>query len=168
MAFELPQPPIVQQFDENGCWAASFNSWSRASGIRTVPGEEAMIGMFSQLRGALVGNHAATRRGIHSVGHLGFMTVREVRGVSLTASFFETNLRSHGYIYLAYTPNADGGSSGHVVVVYGVTDRHALVMDPDPSVTLPCHVPLDWYQRRSMALVGTSILGTQPMRNPFA
>ena len=167
MPFELPQPPVVQQRDPNGCWAASFNSWSRACGIRTVPNEDSMIDSFSQLRGTLNDNHSATGGGIRSIGHLGFMSIREVRGVTLTASFFESTLRSRGYVYLAYRPVSDGGSSGHCVVVYGVTGRHVLVMDPDPAVSLPCHVPFDWYLRRTRAFVGTPIIGSQPIRNPF-
>lgn len=169
MSIILSTPPEVRQTTANSCWAAAFSSWCRATGLLNPPNEARMIALFDGLRNALNDDGSANENGIRSVSHLGFMTARKVRGVSLTPNFLETMLRQFGHLYVAYRPAADGGTSGHVVVIYGVNDSNqALVMDPDPATVLPCHTPIDWYVRRTSAIVCTSILGTGIVNNPFA
>lgn len=164
MSVILNTPPEVRQTTTNSCWAASFISWSRAVGIPNPPEAE----LFRGLQSLLNSDGSATESAIRSISHVGFMTVRKVRGVSLTPNFLETTLRQFGHIYMAYRPAADGGASGHVVVIYGVNDSNqALVMDPDPATVLPCHTPIDWYGRRTSAIVCTSILGSGVVNNPF-
>lgn len=163
----LSVPPRVLQNDPMGCWAAAFNSWTRAQGLSSAPNEQRMIEMFGQLRGVLYSDNGAQDRGIRVLSSFAFMSLESVRGSRLTAQYFADKLEREGHIYLAYKPIGDGLQGGHVVVVYGVTQTHALVMDPDPSVVFPCHVPIDWYLRRRTAFVGTSVINTRTFRNPF-
>lgn len=163
----LSVPPRVLQNDPMGCWAASFNSWSRAQGISRPWDEPRMIEIFSQLRNVLYSDHGAQDRGIRVLSSFAFMNLESVRGSRLTAEYIGGKLEREGHIYLAYKPIGDGLQGGHVVVVYGVTQTHALVMDPDPSVNFPCHVPIDWYLRRRTAFVGTPVINLRTLRNPF-
>ncbi len=140
--------------------------WARANGIAHGPNESQMMALFSTVRGALDSSGAATPRGVRRAMNLGAMTIESVRGAELTTAFLGQKLEQ-GYVYLAYKPAFDGGSSGHVVVVYGVEVGHVLVVDPDsalPSV----RIPEDWLMRRTSAIVGVPWMGVlSNLRNPF-
>jgi Papain-like cysteine protease AvrRpt2 len=169
MQLILNTPPLVRQTYLTSCWAASFHSWCGAMGRSRSPNEASMMSMFEALRGALNSNGSARESGLRAVSHLGFMTARKVRGVSLTPAFFANTLREQGHIYLAYRPISPAQLSGHVVVVYGINESNqVLVMDPDPNSLFPCHMPIDWYMAKTDAIVCTSMLGRMNIANPFS
>ncbi len=153
----------VRQTHPQGCWAASFQMWCRASGFRWELGESELFSLFANMRGYLNASQAATRRGVTNVMYLAHMAIETVRGAELNAKYLGEKLEQ-GYVYLAYTPAYDGGDSGHVVVVYGVEPGAVLVVDPGSSLTT-VRIPEDWLMSRTSAIVGVPLLG--PPTNPF-
>ena len=168
--FRRPLPARVIQTGPWDCWAASFQAWNQANGLtRSAPSQAETVALLSPVRSWLnSATGGATEAGIRTLIHLGFMEMDIVGQGRLTCDYMYKRLQ-RGYVYLAYKPAFDGGSSGHVVVVYGVDDGGIYVVDPDVANCYPARIPEDWMARRTSAIVGVPILGPfTNITNPFA
>lgn len=146
----LSQPNVVLQTAQMTCWAAAFNSWAQATGIRNPQSEAQLVHLFRDVNNALNGDNSATEAGIRTMNSLGRMSSQAVRGSRLTASFLESQL-VNGHIYLAFRPLNNTTPAGHVIVVYGVEALLVRVMDPAAGIST---LPLSFLLSRSHAVVG--------------
>jgi hypothetical protein len=156
----LEVPPIVTQTRET-CWAAGFESWSRAIQRETgssvdPPGAQQVIEWFEDGRNLMFDSGRATQHGMMLMAGLGLMQLRAYRARRTDIALLGLELEK-GHLYLSYFSRP--GRAAHVVVCYGVDTQAIYVMDPMPDaglITLPPNYFLPWHA--GWVVVGTSLL----------
>jgi hypothetical protein len=126
----LDPPPEVFQTGLT-CWAASYESWSRANarliGIESPVDDQATIEWFQSHPNLLTAEDRVTRRGYAMLSCRGLMTLNRYSPRDVTAELLGELLES-GYLYVIY--QGANSTSSHCVVCYGADHKDIHVMDP--------------------------------------
>ncbi len=154
------RPALVRQRYPMSCWAAALESWLSVCSPRCPFDEAWALATFAPWQ---TPDHRLEWAGLEVLRQVFSMDHDETGPGGLTPEYLAARLR-RGHLYVTYMPTP-GPVASHTVVIYGVGNVAADVMDPLEGYLSRPH---EFFRARTRALVFWPSLGDGTIPDPSA